>query len=402
VREVRKLLPWVWTGLVGTVFILILVFGGGGEDSVDYVLGIVSGLVIVLIAGFGALISSRQPGNRIAWLFQTISVLFLVVLPASVIVGAIDPTSPGFPDGWDYIAILIVDGISLGLFHAVFLLLYIFPTGRFLTPRWSWVGWSLVVLASASFLTLLFTEELTESFVDDPWRIPNPIGFLPSNVSEFVSSTWAYVLMVVAVGGVASMIVRYRRSDIVVRTQIKWVLYAAVIAAVCLPIGFGEFAGAGLVLSVALLIIPTVITIAITRYNLYEIDRLISRTLSYAILVGVLGLVYVAGAVWLPTRLLGDTVPTLFVAGSTLAVAALFNPLRRRIQQAVDRRFNRSSYQAEAIAESFSAKLQESLTVKEVAEAWSRTVEEALQPEAAGIWIKTPTTRQTPESSTAP
>jgi hypothetical protein len=150
----------------------------------------------------------------------------------------------------------------------------------------------------------------------------------------------------------------------------------------------GCLAGAELILSVALLIIPTVITIAITKYKLYEIDRLISRTLSYAILVGVLGLVYVAGAVWLPTRLLGDTVPTLLVAGSTLAVAALFNPLRRRIQQAVDKRFNRSSYQAEAIAEAFSAKLQESLTVEGIAEAWTQTVQEALQPNAAGIWIK--------------
>lgn len=143
----------------------------------------------------------------------------------------------------------------------------------------------------------------------------------------------------------------------------------------------------GLVLFVPLTILPVAISLAIVRYRLYEIDRLISRTISYLIIVVMLGGVYTFGAVWLPTRLLGEQGP-IFVAASTLAVAALFNPLRKRIQRFVDRRFNRSGYQAEIISQQFALKLQESRSAVELADALDRTVEEALQPSSTGIWLR--------------
>ncbi len=384
---VRRVLPWLWTGLLATAAAVALIFGEIGSSSVDALLAPVAALVIVLMAAFGAIISSKQPGNRIAWLFQAISVLFLIVIASNMVVEAIDPSSPEFPDTWDYVAIFILDGISLLQFHAVFLLLYLFPTGRFLSRRWAWAGWSAVVLGPASFLAILFSKNLEESFTVDGWQIPNPIGFLPSGVFEFISFVWAVVLMFVAFGGVIALIVRYRTSDLVGRAQIKWVLYAAVIAAVGLPIGWGDFALAGLFLMVAFLIIPVVITIAITRYKLFEIDRLISRTISYTIVVGLLGAAFF-GVTALITTLL-PTGNSFAVAGSTLVVAALFNPLRQRIQRAVDRRFNRPSYQAHAISEHFSERLQESLSIEQIADVWSKTVEETLQPQAIGIWIKT-------------
>ena len=388
-KDVRRLLSWLWTGSIATVLVVALLMRGPETNAVDGVLEPFAALSIVLMAGFGAVISTRQPGNRIAWLFQAISVLFLLVIGASIVVDGIDPASPEFPDAWDLAAIFILYGISLALFHAVFLLLYVFPTGVFLTRRWSWAGWSAVVLAPVSLLAIVFAEQITEGFVDDPWQISNPIGFLPYEIFEIVNIVWLIVLTGVAVGGVIALVFRYRRSDPVIRAQVKWVLFAAVVAAVCLPVGWGDFALSGVFTLGALVVIPFAITIAITRYKLYEIDRLISRTISYAIVAAALVAVFATGAVWLPTRLLGEQ-PSILVAASTLAVAALFNPLRRRVQHVVDKRFNRSSYEADRVAEEFTAELRDSLTVEQLAEAWVRTVDSHLEPEVSGIWLNDP------------
>lgn len=248
--------PWAWTGLIGTATVLLFVFGDVGTSSVDVFASAVAALVIVLVAAFGSVISSRQPGNRIAWLFHAISIGLLLVIPASATVTAIDPTSPDFPNFWDYVAIVIVDGLSGSILLAVFLLLFLFPTGRFLTRRWAWAGWISAVFVPAYFLTVLFSEELTERYAESPsWQISNPVGFLPVEVYDSMTSVWILLVMVVAVGGVVAMVVRYRRSGVLDRTQIKWVLYAAAVAAVCLPFGWGDFALAELFSTVSFFLI---------------------------------------------------------------------------------------------------------------------------------------------------
>jgi DMSO reductase anchor subunit len=137
---------------------------------------------------------------------------------------------------------------------------------------------------------------------------------------------------------------------------------------------------------VLMLAVHVSVTIAITRYQLYEIDRIISRTLSYTLLIALLAVVFV-GIVAVVGAFLPSDDP-LAIAASTLAIAAVFNPLRRRVQQAVDRRFNRSGYLAEVVSAQFAAKLQEPLSTQQITALWSQTVEDAMRPQAAGIWLR--------------
>lgn len=245
------------------------------------------------------------------------------------------------------------------------------------------------------FVIGVFAEGWGPPNDDYIWLIDNPIGFIPNSFWEgLFGAIWMLGLLTLSLGGFVAMTVRFRRSGLVERTQIKWVLCAALVFALTYAASlvvnwFGGSFGDGLlgflfVFSIAL--IPISITAAITRYRLFEIDRIISRTLSYAAVVIVLGALFL-GMVTLVTALL-PTQNSLAVAGATLVVAALFNPIRRRIQYAVDRRFNRSGYRAEELSEQFNARLRESLTTDELIDVWGETVNEALKPSATGIWIR--------------
>jgi hypothetical protein len=142
-----------------------------------------------------------------------------------------------------------------------------------------------------------------------------------------------------------------------------------------------------LLLVVAFVSIPASITVAITRYRLFEIDRIISRTLTYTVLVATLGLVFAAGVVWIPSALSLEDSP-LVIAGSTLAVASLFNPLRKRVQAGIDRRFNRSALHGQVVSQAFAARLSEPLTTVQILSEWQTTVTESLQPETIGAWVR--------------
>lgn len=388
VSRVRRLLPWVWTGLIGLLALVVGVSGYNSTGSpLDAALGIFILLPMLAITALGSILSVRQRGNRIAWLLHFVALDLLLVLWTNPLVGVGRPESPSF---LVYLAVIVQNAIAPMMLYAVFLLLYLFPTGHFMTPRWKW-AWSWWIGASF-FLGLLFAAvfrvEIGPDFADELWLLSNPIGFLPSEVLAALNEALVWLLMVVAIGGVVAIVVRFRRSDVVVRTQIKWVLLAAVISALALPIGISDL---GWVSSVFMMItitaIPTAVTIAITRYKLFEIDRLISRTIAYAIVVAVLGGVFAVGAVWLPAQLLGEEQPAVFVAASTLAVAALFNPLRKRIQRTVDRRFNRTSYQAEQVTEDFAARLKELHTARQLAHMWQETVDTHFEPAVSSIWL---------------
>jgi hypothetical protein len=346
-------------------------------------------LLMVLFTALGALITVRQSGNRIGWLLLVIGFgLFLTgLLPHYV---ATEPESSSLLT----VGVLVLDnwvGLSL-IFYPLTLILFLFPDGSFFTRRQAWAGRLGWIMVPTSFLVALFVEEIGPPFQDpdEAWAITNEIGFLPTTALDAVLTVWGIGLVFIAAFGVWSLITRYRRSSHQVKAQIRWMMLAAsilVVAFITIVAVDTDATLYGLFVGLAFAFIPVAITIAITRYRLFEIDRIISRTLSYTLVVGVLGLVYVFGALWLPTRLLGENESPIFVAGSTLAVAALFNPLRKRIQHGVDRRFNRSAYQAEVVSEGFAAKLRESLTTEELLEAWTQTVNESFQPELTGIWL---------------
>jgi len=395
-RSVRLTVPWIWTGLVAVVAVsAVLLVNGGQWESIQTAWETVVVVSLpVLLSFLGALIATRQPGNRISWLLfvSGAGLLGVTVLSELYGVGAGPPADPGF---LDYFLIWFYNSTGSALIiYPLFLLVFIFPTGRFLSRRWSWALWLPAVFVPLVAVLAAFAKTVGPLFDDQGearWAIDNPIGFVPVGVLDAVVAVWSLFLVVILpVGGVVSLILRYRTSSLLVRTQIRWVIYAAAIAAIAFPIGAWWLSShpvwEDIFWLIALAVIPLAITVAITRYRLFEIDRIISRTISYALVVALLagvffGLVVIVGS-FLPSN------NPLVVAGATLAVAALFNPLRRRTQHWVDRRFNRSGYQADLVSEEFAKRLREPLSSQEIADLWNETVEKAIQPQAAGIWLK--------------
>lgn len=382
---------WVWASVIVLLGLVVSV-GAVVQGEVDFTV-VVLLLVTPVYAGLGLLMVVRQPGNRVAWLMYAVATW--IPLQGAAVLRLGDRSVPPDPVvGWDVLAIVFDNtAYFIGLIFPLLLFFYIFPTGRILTRRWTWAGWVAGLITAVALFAEGFAKEV--ALDDGDWTVPNPIGFLDSSGMDeaaALAAVFGIGLVALAVGAIPAIILRYRRADLIVRTQIKWVVYplvimimtflAALFLGSILPDWFSEFA-----FIIAVTTIPVSVTVAISQYQLYEIDRLISRTLAYLLVVAVLGVVYLVGAVWLPTRLLGEQ-PPLFVAGSTLAVAALFNPLRRRVQHAVNRRFNRSKYQAEIVAEEFAARLREQLTSDQIVDLWTQTVGEAVHPQAAGVWLR--------------
>jgi hypothetical protein len=183
---------------------------------------------------------------------------------------------------------------------------------------------------------------------------------------------------------VISMIVRFRRSGQEQRLQLKWILYASAVAAVVVFVVSAVSNNPLPAFEITFPLIPAAIGVAIFRYRLYDIDRLISRTLAYAIVTGVLVGVY-SGLVLLATQVLSITSPVA-VAASTLAAAALFSPLRRRVQKAVDRRFNRVRYDADQVVAAFAGRLRDAVDLDMVRDDLLAVVSAAVEPACISVW----------------
>jgi FtsH-binding integral membrane protein len=242
----------------------------------------------------------------------------------------------------------------------------------------------------AGFLSGIFSKVIVLATPEASWSINNPIGFLPESVNPVLNYVYGIPMITVLVVGVFALIIRFRRSDEAVRAQIKWVSLSLIVFVVTLLFRFATYPGEDLLsqvlFSAATAFIPVSMTLGILRYRLFDIDRLISRTVGYVVVVAALGSVYVLGAVWLPSRLLGEQ-PTLFVAGSTLAVAALFNPVRNRVLAWVDRRFYRSQYDAQRVVDDFTGRLRNRLDVEQLISESMSVVAEVMHPSAIAVWV---------------
>jgi len=378
----RAVIPWIWTGLVFAASLVIALLGEyEWPDAVGFV------LLPTLFSALGALIFTRQPGNRIAW-------IFFLVGAGEILQGASERLlrSDPEPSVWHLFAAVWLSSWFFYFLILLMLLLFIFPTGRFLTRRWSWAGWLSGVTAAAIFIGTVFVEEIGHEKVD--WVSTNPIGFIPGAPLEsgtVLATLFGLGLIALMLGGVAAIVVRYRRSSSLVRTQIKWVVYALMFFVIVLASRlfveqWQDNLVSSLIFALSLALIPISITVAIIRYRLFEIDRLVSRTLAYILVVGLLAAIYFGTVTIITTRLPASN--AVAVAGSTLLVAALFNPLRKRVQTAVDRRFNRAKFQAEQVSERFGAQLQESLTIAEITDVWIQTVDQVLQPDITAVWLR--------------
>ena len=267
--------------------------------------------------------------------------------------------------------------------------LLLFPDGHLPSRRWRPVAW----LAGATLAMFTLGSAVHPEPLYNHQTIANPVGIEAARpLLRILAPLSQLCLLVVVVGSAASILVRFRRARGLERQQLKWLAYAVTVATVALLLASQEWAGwavAQVVALVAVGFIPVAIGVAILRYRLFDIDRLISRTLVYGLLTALLAGVYATG-VFVVGQLLdpatGDS--ALAVAGSTLAVAALFQPLRRRIQRLVDLRFNRSRYDAVRTVEAFSGRLRAEIDLDSLSAELLAVVDQTMQPVQASLWLR--------------
>lgn len=357
---------------------------------------------LVGYAVVGAVVAARRPSNPIGWLLLGLGLLEAARALAGeyalhALAGPPRPvTPPPHPAAGVWAAWFGHWSLSL-VFPAgvlVFLLL-LFPTGRPLTPRWRGVGWLAVGLTALALLATWIVPG-TISLGNGLPSVPNPTGI--SQLTALSRGTvasgglWALGLVPLLLAA-ASLVARYRRSADEERFQLKWFAYAALMTlAVMFPLAPvaasgnpGQLAFDVAVVAGVGLALPSAIGIAVLKYRLYAIDRIISRVVSYAFITAVLAGVF-AGLVLLATDVLPVKTPAA-VAAATLAAAALFNPLRKRVQRTVDRRFNRSHYDAAAVVAAFTARLRQTVDLDTVQGELLDTVHHAFEPAHASVWL---------------
>jgi hypothetical protein len=351
-------------------------------------------LAVVTVLSFstiGAIIASRRPDNPIGWFFCAIGFVGGMRLLSTEYAAYSLVAESGLLPGGEVLAWIAswlwVPDVGLYLFLAL-----LFPNGRLPSTRWRLFAWFIVVVV----MTGTVTVALSPGQIRGLEPIENPLGLegLP-NVAVLIEAL-LYTLGLVAA---ASVLVRLRRSTGVERQQIKWFAYAGVLLATSTIITYVLFEASSLrwlgwvafvpgVVGIAG--VPMAVGIAILRYRLYEIDLLINRTLVYGALTALLVAVYVGSIVVLQglLRALTGQESQLAIVGSTLAVAALFNPLRRRIQAFIDRRFYRNKYDARRTLEAFSAKLRDETDLDALNAELVGVVRETMQPAHVSLWLR--------------
>jgi hypothetical protein len=383
------MLLWGWVGAIFVACLVVLPIAVQQPESAVRATGIVIGFWFPAATTLlGALVAVRQPENRIAWLLLGMGFAVLVEFLVQLLL-AVEPRS----DSWLAVAAIVLAHVALpAAMYLAFLIPLMFPSGRFYSRWQALAAWPGAGLLIALPLVVILTEEIGPPFPSEGqvWTVDNPVGFLHGSALETTVVSMMVVLVFTAMVGVFSLARRYRRSSAVPRAQIRWIVFAtSIVAAVLLVIpltGASQSVVGALLLVTAFVILPASITVAITRYRLFDIDRIISRTLTYAVVVVALSLLFAVGAVWIPTAL-GLAETPLLVAASTLAIAAVFNPLRKRVQRAVDHRFNRAAYNAEVTTDELASRLSEHLTAEQIVEEWRRIVDEALEPSTNRVWI---------------
>ncbi len=352
-------------------------------NEVESLVVIGASLIFVVV---GSLIIGKAGSNRVGWVFALVGISILL---------------SGVTGGLADRGLLVFDAIGgafwLSWLAAVGLVVLWYPTGRPPTSRWIWVQWLGLALIGLAFVLYVFAEELCSEFSEPQGCIgyvANPIGIhrVPNPEFGWISSPLFIGVAVFLLASLASLITRFLRARGVERLQLKWFLLACAVFAVAFTgtISYEAWTGRpsplwlSSLFQMAILSMPVAATVAILRYRLYEIDRLISRTVSYALVVGLLGLA-VAGV----AAVAGSQFETPWVvAATTLGVAALFNPVRRWVQVWVDRRFNRSRYDAERVMDEFAGSLRDRVDADEVVNGWVEVVGETMQPSAVGVWVR--------------
>jgi hypothetical protein len=339
-------------------------------------------------ATVGAVLASRRPRHSVGWLLLALGLSLSAagVALAYTNYGVAHPDAPAADLVARYLPATIVTAITCNGF-----ILLLTPTGALPSPRWRW--WAGVTAATPVALLLVVTlaprpaDRLVEA-VDSPLDLQAFDGGL------LVAYQAAFAVLIIAfVVAAASLVGRFRRACGIERQQLRWVALATVVVALLgvahlAAMALGAYALAPVAGGLSPPILSAAIGAAILRYRLYDLDRIISRTLAYGLLTLLLGLGY-AGVVLGLGRLLPKG-SSLAVAGATLVVAAVFQPARRRVQRAVDRRFNRRRYDAAGAMAAFSGRLRQEIDLDTLAAELLGVAEQTMQPTQAWLWLRPP------------
>lgn len=337
----------------------------------------------ILWAPVGGLILLRRPGNGVGRALMTVGLAWGISF-LSLAVAKRD--LPSDVRAWADLAQSVVGLIP---WVGIIWLLLVFPagvlSGRLERVSAACVGLYLLVSIVAFSLS---GAPMDVTKMPSPMAIPGLDAYTLWLVGEgaFLPVALVFVVSIIAI------VRRWRGSSGVERHQYRWLFLGASFFVAALLVVLVPFMPVeGLATSLMVLAgsaIPTVIGIAVLRHRLYEIDRVISRTVAYSLVVLLLGAVFTVGVVALPNLVVGTgTAPPLAVAASTLAVAAMFNPVRLRVQAWVDRRFNRSRYDAELVMDRFAGSLRHQTDAMSVVNGWVEVVSETMQPSAVGVWV---------------
>jgi cytochrome b subunit of formate dehydrogenase len=370
-----------------TVLLIVLLLR---SDTPIYYYWLETSMVAVGYSTVGAIVASRLPESPIGWLFCAIGLTFgLSHFSAEYAAYALLAPSRSLPGG--EVFAWLTSWVWVGGLGLIVYLDLLFPNGRLPSARWRWFArFTAVALLPAAILAALSPGLILSSTLDNPLGIEG----LP-NASKAIEA-FMYALVVV---GASSMLARLRHAGRIERQQIKWFAYATAVAisGVILKNTLYPAAGVtwvwwvGLILTtVGVVSSPVAMGIAIFRFRLYEIDLIINRTLVYGSLTAVLAAVYLGGVVLLQYafRELTGEGSQLAVVASTLTIAALFIPLRRRIRSFIDRRFYRRKYDARKTLEAFSAKLRNETDLDALSDDLVGVVRETMQPAHVSLWLR--------------
>jgi hypothetical protein len=370
-------------------FVFALVFAALDHQVTASFFATAAGFLVFI--GVGIVVANHQPRNPVGWLLIFFTFFFTFGIDAQEYAVYCYLGHHRLPLAS---AAVVVKQVATPAFLMLPLAIGLFPDGRLASRRWRWVLWAYAVVSALVTIDALAPPAVAVAAHDvhidstaDITDMSHLRGWLVHPPVWLTVATWV-LLAGIWLAFVGHQFVAWRTSAGDRRQQLKWLACGAAVA-----LGVGVIASSaapgvlGTIFGLALFALPVSIGVGILRYRLYDIDRIISRTLSYAVVTGLLVGVY-AGLVLLATQVL-DVHSSVAVAVSTLVAAALFNPLRQRVQRVVDRRFNRARYDADRTVAAFAARLKDAIDLDSVRSDLAGTVRQTLEPAHLSLWVTT-------------
>jgi hypothetical protein len=398
-------LAWFTWVLYLVIAIVTLLLQMKDDASSAWLNDLFDALVLLAFATVGSLIASRRPQNPIGWLFCISTLLWalgslmqeyttyaLITVPGSLPAGAL----MGVIGHWI---------TSIGFFLMLTFLLLLFPDGHLPSLRWRFLAWLIAVLLAIYSITFLFSPYPYANSDPGLAAVRNPLGILVANdLFGHLANFSPLLLFPTVIACIVAVFLRFQGARGIERQQLKWFTYGMTLSMLMLIVIIilvftTVNGGSGTLFYLAVVCIPISAGIAMLRYRLYDIDVLINRTLVYGLLTATLLVVYLAlvfGGQYLLASFFGRNNAVVLVV-STLIVAALFQPLRQRAQQLVDRRFYRSKYDAAQVVARFSETLRQEVNLDQLCEQLLTVVQQTVQPTYLSLWLRPRKPQEKPE-----